>query len=33
LFPSIQINVDAGRLPRPTASGARFLKLPLQQVG
>jgi glyoxylase-like metal-dependent hydrolase (beta-lactamase superfamily II) len=33
LFPSIQVNVDAGRLPAPTASGARFLKLPLQIAG
>ena len=33
LFPSIQVNVDAGRLPAPSASGARFLKLPLQLLG
>jgi glyoxylase-like metal-dependent hydrolase (beta-lactamase superfamily II) len=29
LFPSVQINVDAGRLPRPHANGKRYLALPL----
>ncbi len=29
LFPSIQINVDAGRLPAPGKSGIRLLKTPL----
>lgn len=28
-FPSIQVNIDAGRLPRPTHQGVSFLKLPL----
>lgn len=30
LYPSVQFNVDAGRLPRPVASGQRYLKVPLQ---
>lgn len=30
LFPSIQVNVAAGRLPRPSATGGRFLKMPLK---
>lgn len=29
LFPSVQINVDAGRLPRPRRNGKRYLELPL----
>jgi glyoxylase-like metal-dependent hydrolase (beta-lactamase superfamily II) len=29
LFPSIQVNVDAGRLPRPHGNGKRYLQLPL----
>ena len=29
LFPSIQVNVDAGRLPHPGATGLRYLKTPL----
>jgi glyoxylase-like metal-dependent hydrolase (beta-lactamase superfamily II) len=29
LFPSIQVNVDAGRLPQPAATGLRYLKTPL----
>lgn len=29
LFPSVQVNVDAGRLPRPRANGRRYLQLPL----
>lgn len=29
LYPSVQINVDAGRLPRPREDGRRFLKIPL----
>ncbi len=30
LFPSVQVNIDAGRLPRPNAAGSRFLKIPLK---
>jgi len=30
LYPSIQINVDAGRLPRPHANGRRYLTVPLR---
>jgi len=29
LFPSVQVNVDAGRLPKPDASGHRRLQMPL----
>ena len=29
LFPSVQVNIDAGRLPRPHANGRRYLSLPL----
>ncbi len=29
LYPSIQVNVEAGRLPRPRANGRRYLTLPL----
>lgn len=29
LFPSVQVNIDAGRLPRPDATGQRRLQLPL----
>ncbi len=29
LFPSVQLNVDAGRLPRPRSNGKRYLELPL----
>ena len=29
LFPSVQVNVDAGRLPAPHANGNRYLVIPL----
>lgn len=29
LFPSVQINIDAGRLPKPHANGKRYLTIPL----
>jgi glyoxylase-like metal-dependent hydrolase (beta-lactamase superfamily II) len=29
LFPSVQVNIDAGRLPKPHANGARYLAIPL----
>ncbi|MBS2011596.1 MAG: MBL fold metallo-hydrolase [Deltaproteobacteria bacterium] len=29
LFPSVQINIDAGRLPKPHANGRRYLAFPL----
>jgi glyoxylase-like metal-dependent hydrolase (beta-lactamase superfamily II) len=29
LFPSVQVNIDAGRLPRPHANGKRYLTIPL----
>jgi len=28
LFPSVQVNIDAGRLPRPRANGRRYLTIP-----
>jgi glyoxylase-like metal-dependent hydrolase (beta-lactamase superfamily II) len=32
LFPSVQVNIDAGRLPRANAQGARFLKMPVREL-
>lgn len=32
LYPSIQVNVDAGRLPRPHANGIRYLSIPLDRT-
>jgi len=29
LFPSVQVNVNAGRLPRPHANGRRYLSIPI----
>ncbi len=29
LFPSVQVNVDAGRLPKPHANGIRYLQIPI----
>jgi glyoxylase-like metal-dependent hydrolase (beta-lactamase superfamily II) len=29
LFPSVQVNIDAGRLPKPHANGRRYFTLPL----
>ena len=29
LFPSVQINIDAGRMPAPRANGKRYLVVPL----
>ncbi len=29
LFPSVQVNIDAGRLPAPRANGKRYLSIPL----
>lgn len=33
LHPSLQMNIRAGRLPKATASGERFLHLPLKLGG
>jgi len=30
LLPSVQVNIDAGRLPRPDEQGRRFLRIPLK---
>lgn len=32
LYPSVQINLDAGRLPRPHANGARYLTIPISEA-
>jgi hypothetical protein len=29
LFPSVQVNIDAGRLPPPHGNGKRYLMMPL----
>jgi glyoxylase-like metal-dependent hydrolase (beta-lactamase superfamily II) len=29
LYPSVQVNIDAGRMPGPAANGIRYLKIPL----
>lgn len=29
LFPSVQVNIDGGRLPKPEANGVSYLKIPL----
>lgn len=29
LFPSVQVNIDAGRLPEPAANGVRYLHIPM----
>lgn len=31
LYPSLQVNIEAGRLPCPEANGRRYLKLPLTE--
>ena len=33
LFPSVQVNVDAGRLPAPESNGRSYLKLPVGLFG
>lgn len=33
LFPSVQINIDAGHLPAPHANGHRYLSMPLNVLG
>ena len=30
LLPSVQVNIDAGHLPKPTRNGKRYLKIPIQ---
>jgi glyoxylase-like metal-dependent hydrolase (beta-lactamase superfamily II) len=32
LFPSVQVNIDAGHLPRAEANGTSYLKIPLREV-
>lgn len=31
LLPSVQINIDAGKLPQPESSGSRYLKIPVRE--
>jgi glyoxylase-like metal-dependent hydrolase (beta-lactamase superfamily II) len=31
LFPSIQVNIDAGRIPKPEANGMSYLKIPIRK--
>lgn len=33
LLPSVQVNIDAGRLPEPEDNGHRYLKIPLDALG
>ena len=33
LYPSVQVNIDAGHLPAPAGNGKRFLKIPLNVKG
>lgn len=33
LYPSVQLNVDAGILPKPRANGRRYLRIPLNRNG
>lgn len=33
MLPSLQINLNAGRLPEPESNGARYLKIPLNALG
>ena len=32
LYPSVQINIDAGRMPAPHANGARYLVVPIKPI-
>jgi len=32
LYPSVQVNIDAGRLPPPHANGRRYLNIPISQA-
>jgi len=32
LYPAIQINLAAGRLPNPEGNGQRYLKLPVRET-
>lgn len=32
LFPSVQVNIDAGRLPPKSKNGGRFLKMPVREL-
>lgn len=31
LYPSVQVNIDGGRLPKPAGNGVRYLKIPLDR--
>lgn len=32
LLPSVQVNIDAGRLPKPDSNGYRYLKIPIKEI-
>lgn len=32
LLPSVQVNIDAGRLPPPSANGRRYLRIPIRET-
>jgi glyoxylase-like metal-dependent hydrolase (beta-lactamase superfamily II) len=33
IIPSVQVNIDAGHLPKPEANGTRYLKVPINVLG
>lgn len=33
IIPSVQVNIDAGQLPKPEANGTRYLKVPINVLG
>jgi len=33
IIPSVQVNIDAGQLPKPEANGIRYLKVPINALG
>lgn len=32
ILPSVQVNINAGELPKPENNGVRYLKIPLNQL-
>jgi hypothetical protein len=32
ILPSVQVNINAGELPKPEDNGVRYLKIPLNQL-
>ncbi len=33
IIPSVQVNIDAGQLPKPESNGTRYLKVPINALG